>query len=68
MAAGICLFGLAHRQAFPVDTGVRHIEERHYGGRFPAGRYAGEQGVMQQWMFAYERREAGRGTASKNGK
>ena len=64
----ICLFGLAHRQAFPVDTWVRHIEERHYGGRFPAGRYAGEQGVMQQWMFAYERHEAGRGTASKNGK
>ena len=56
----ICLFGLGHREAFPVDTWVRRIVERHYGGRFPCERYPAVQGIMQQWMFAYERREAGR--------
>lgn len=56
----ICLFGLGHREAFPVDTWVRRIEQRHYGGHFPCERYAGAQGIMQQWMFAHERREAGR--------
>lgn len=56
----ICLFGLGHRQAFPVDTWVRRIVQQHYGGCFPCERYAGVQGIMQQWMFAYERREVRR--------
>ena len=64
----ICLFGLGHREAFPVDTWVRRIVEQHYGGRFPCERYPGVQGIMQQWMFAYERREAGRMRASEAGK
>ena len=56
----ICLFGLGHREAFPVDTWVRRIVQQHYGGCFPCERYAGVQGIMQQWMFAYERREVRR--------
>lgn len=63
----ICLFGLGHREAFPVDTWVRRIVERHYGGRFPCERYPEVQGIMQQWMFAYERREAGRIREAQHG-
>lgn len=51
----ICLFGLHHTEAFPVDTWVRRIEETHYNGHFPVEQYPGMQGIMQQWMFAYER-------------
>ncbi len=30
-------------------------EIRYYGGRFPQEKYAGYQGVMQQYLFAYIR-------------
>lgn len=51
----ICLFGLHHTEAFPVDTWVRRIEAAHYAGHFPTQLYPGVQGIAQQWMFAYER-------------
>lgn len=51
----ICLFGLHRTEAFPVDTWVRRIETAHYAGHFPTQLYLGVQGIMQQWMFAYER-------------
>lgn len=51
----ICLFALHKLEAFPVDTWVKKIEERYYGGRFPREKYAGYQGVMQQYLFAYIR-------------
>ena len=52
----ICLFALHKLEAFPVDTWVKKIEERYYGGRFPQEKYAGYQGVMQQYLFAYIRK------------
>lgn len=51
----ICLYGLNHKDAFPMDTWVRRIVKEHYAGVFPLGRYQGCAGVMQQWMFCYER-------------
>ena len=51
----ICLFALHKLEAFPVDTWVKKIEERYYGGRFPQEKYAGYQGAMQQYLFAYIR-------------
>lgn len=57
----ICLYGLALKDAFPMDTWVKRILGRHYAGVFPFGRYEGFSGVLQQWMFYYEREhDAGR--------
>ncbi|MEG1776171.1 MAG: DNA glycosylase [Clostridia bacterium] len=55
VAECICLFGLGHKAAFPVDTWVKRILAAHYAEGFPAERYPGFQGVLQQFMFYYER-------------
>lgn len=51
----ICLFGLGMKDAFPMDTWMKRIVASHYGGVFPLYRYPGTAGIMQQWMFYYER-------------
>lgn len=69
----ICLFGLHHINAFPVDTWIRKILLEHYApksrltGVVPPSRlcgaliekyfsrYKGYAGVMQQYIFYYER-------------
>ncbi len=69
----ICLFGLHHIDAFPIDTWIRKILFREYLPRsrkalsVPEGRrasalaeeffsrYEGFSGVMQQYLFYYER-------------
>ena len=50
----ICLFGLHHLEAFPVDTHINQALEKHYRKGFPKRRYKGIQGVMQQYIFYYE--------------
>ena len=50
----IQLFGLHQIDAFPVDTWIKKILERHYPKGFPMRRYKGCAGVMQQYMFYYE--------------
>ena len=50
----ICLFGLHHLEAFPVDTHINQAMEKHYKRGFPMKRYSGVQGVMQQYIFYYE--------------
>ena len=50
----ICLFALHHLEAFPVDTHIRQALELHYKRGFPARRYRGMQGILQQYIFYYE--------------
>lgn len=50
----ICLFALHHLEAFPVDTHIRQALELHYKRGFPARRYRGVQGILQQYIFYYE--------------
>lgn len=50
----ICLFGLHHLQAFPVDTHIRQALDIHYRRGFPHRRYAKIKGIMQQYIFYYE--------------
>lgn len=50
----ICLFGLHHMDAFPVDTHIRQAMDIHYPAGFPFERYAGYAGVMQQYIFYYD--------------
>ena len=50
----ICLFGLHHMDAFPVDTHIRKAMDKHYPSGFPFDRYTGYAGVMQQYIFYYD--------------
>ena len=50
----ICLFGLHHLQAFPMDTHMKQAMAQHYKRGFPNRRYRGFQGVIQQYIFYYE--------------
>lgn len=73
----ICLFGLHHIDAFPVDTWIRKILIREYGTRCQSmkkvpqskvcetliqkyfSQYKGYAGVMQQYLFYFERSLSG---------
>ncbi len=50
----ICLFGLHHLQAFPVDTHIRQALDAHYKRGFPNRRYRDCRGAIQQYIFYYE--------------
>lgn len=50
----ICLFGLHHMEAFPVDTHINKALKAHYPKGFPKRRYKGCEGVMQQYIFYQE--------------
>lgn len=50
----VCLFGLHHVEAFPIDTHVRQILDAHYKKGFPHKRYCGYAGILQQYMFYYD--------------
>lgn len=75
----ICLFGLHHIDAFPVDTWIQKILMEQYYPKHPRrykklpksslwetiigdhfGCYKGVRGVMQQYIFYYERERSGR--------
>lgn len=67
----ICLFGLHHINAFPVDTWIQQIlDKNYYRNKYDLlpknklyqimidehfGQYEGYGGVMQQYIFYYER-------------
>lgn len=50
----ICLFGLHHLDAFPVDTHIKQVLDVHYPKGFPKRRYKGFCGVLQQYIFYYD--------------
>ncbi|WP_367925807.1 DNA-3-methyladenine glycosylase [uncultured Ruthenibacterium sp.] len=50
----ICLFGLHHVDAFPIDTHIRQILSSHYPKGFPLEQYRGCAGILQQYMFYYD--------------
>ena len=52
----ICLFGLTKKEAFPRDVWVKRIEAEQFGGHFPEENYLGYAGVLQQYVFFYERK------------
>lgn len=56
----VCLFALGMKDAFPVDTWVKRILSAHYAEGFPLERYQGFAGVVQQWLFYYERLQSGK--------
>ena len=54
VAECICLFGLHHLQAFPIDTHIKQALDGNHGKGFPLERYRGFEGVMQQYIFYWE--------------
>ena len=50
----ICLFGLHQIEAFPIDTHIKQMLEKHYKKGFPFKKYQGYAGVLQQYAFYYE--------------
>lgn len=50
----ICLFGLHHLDAFPVDTHVKTIIDREYDGKMPKWADCKYAGLFQQYIFYYE--------------
>ncbi len=54
VAECVCLFGLHHIEAFPIDTHIRQMLDLNYPDGFPMERYRGFAGVIQQYAFLYE--------------
>lgn len=50
----ICLFGLHHIDAFPVDTHVKQILNMHYPNGIDLTKYNGAAGIIQQYMFYHK--------------
>lgn len=53
----ICLFGLHHVNAFPIDTHIKRIIETHYNNSYnKIVEYmrSGIAGIIQQYMFYYK--------------
>lgn len=53
----IMLFAFARTGRFPVDVWIQRIEDNYYGGHFDCTPYPDTAGIMQQFMFYYERRK-----------
>lgn len=51
----IALFGLRQLDAFPIDVWIKRILQEQYGGSFDISRFPGYAGIVQQYMFFYER-------------
>lgn len=52
----ICLFGLHHLDACPIDVWMKKIIDDEYGGIMPAWMTDKYAGVYQQYTFFYKRR------------
>lgn len=48
------LFGLHHLEAFPIDTHIKQVIDREYGGKMPEWVHSKYAGVFQQYLFYYE--------------
>ena len=55
VASCIALFSLHKIDAFPQDVWIKRIIETRYAGKFPVGKYEPFAGIVQQYMFFYER-------------
>lgn len=53
----VMLFAFARTGRFPVDVWIKRIEDNYYSGHFDCSPYPDTAGIMQQFMFYYERRK-----------
>lgn len=50
----ICLFGLHHVKAFPIDTHVKDLLNKYYKEGFNHEYFKGYSGIIQQYLFYFE--------------
>lgn len=55
IAQCVMLFGFHRLNAFPVDVWIQRVADRRYPGGLQPERFSPFAGVMQQYMYAYER-------------
>lgn len=53
----VMLFAFARTGRFPVDVWIERIVKNYYGGFFDTSIYPETAGIMQQYMFYYERKD-----------
>jgi len=51
----VMLFAFARTSRFPIDVWIQRILDRYYNGNFDTSLYPDTAGIMQQFMFFYER-------------
>ncbi len=51
----IALFGLYKTDAFPIDTWIKRIIQKEYSGFFDVNKIKPYAGIIQQYMFFYQR-------------
>lgn len=51
----VCLYGLGHIEAFPIDVHIRRVLEREFPEGFPFRQCMEFPGFVQQLVFYYER-------------
>lgn len=51
----VLLFGLGFDNAFPIDVHMQRVLDEHYPDGFPYERYDGQLGLVQQYLFEYQR-------------
>jgi len=52
----VMLFAYSRTSRFPIDVWIQRIVDRYYEGSFDCSKYPETAGIMQQFMFYYERR------------
>lgn len=55
----VMLFAFHRTGRFPIDVWMQRICDRYYDGLFDVSKYPGTAGIMQQFMFYYERNRKG---------
>ena len=56
----VMLFGFNRTGRFPIDVWIQRILDKYYGGKFDTTPYPDTAGIMQQFMFFYERTISGK--------
>ena len=51
----VLLYGLHFDNAFPIDIHMKRVLDEHYPNGFPYERYDGQLGLVQQYLFEYQR-------------
>lgn len=60
----VLLFGLGFDNAFPIDVHMQRVLDEHYPEGFPYERYDGQLGLVQQYLFEYQRFLSKRGNSN----
>ena len=52
----VCLFGYGRTGVVPIDVWIRRVIDNECYGQNPFEKYGSASGIMQQYVFYYEKR------------